>query len=521
MSKPEPIPRIRLLAALLSGLMLTASFPPASTDWLVWVALVPLLIALEGLPASHSFRLGFLAGAVHFLSLMYWIVVVLEGYGGLNAALSVLVLIALCGYLALYPAVFALLASRFRDARSGLLLTAGAWVGLEFLRGRLLTGLPWCFIGHSQVERISLIQVCDLVGVHGVSFLIAAVNVLVYRLFFDPRKRRNRTLVAESTLVAALLLLGLLYGHLRLREPGPAAKPDRAVRTAIIQGNIDQSKKWLPEYQSKTLAVYRRLSLQAAPSDVELMVWPETAVPFFFQEPSPLSAGVLEIPDRTEADLLFGSPAFEGSGQNIRYKNRAYLLSAKERTLSSYDKVHLVPFGEYVPLHRFFPFVSRLVPAAGDFSPGDRITPLQTPRYSAGVLICYEAIFPRLAIRQVEHGADVLVNLTNDAWFGRTSAPFQHLSMSVFRAVETRLPLVRAANTGISAFVDSRGRILRQSRLFREAVIVSDVHPSKGPPTFYARHGDLLPLFLLVAICVRLIVFGNNRRPRLARRGNG
>jgi apolipoprotein N-acyltransferase len=512
MTNPERIPRVNRLAAVLSGLMLTASFPPGPAGWLAWIALVPLLAAMQAQSPSRCFRLGFVAGLTHFLSLMYWIVVVLGSYGGLNVFLSLIVLIALCGYLALYPGVFGLLHSFLRGARPGLLLSAAAWVGLEYLRGRLLTGLPWCFLGHSQAARIQLIQICDLVGVYGVGYLVAAANLLVFHLLFDRGRGERRAFLTQGGVLAVLIALTLGYGHLKTRETARGADLSDPVRTAIVQGSIDQSRKWLPAYQEKTLDTYRRLSLQAAGRDPDLIVWPETAVPFFFQDPSHLSAGVLSVPETTGADLLFGSPAYKGSGRRTRYANRAYLLSAEDRRVERYDKVHLVPFGEYVPLQRFLPFVHRLVPAAGDFSPGERVEPLDGRGYRAGVLICYEAIFPGLARRQVEEGADLLVNLTNDAWFGPTSAPFQHLAMSVFRAVETRRPLVRAANTGISAFVDTRGRVTRKSGLFREAVLLSEVRPSHIPPPLYARWGDVFPLFLLALVFVKLMVYKNRVR---------
>ncbi len=505
--------RARRLAAVLSGLMLTAAFPPGAFSWLAWVALVPLLAAMQGQAAGRCFQLGFTAGAAHFLSLMYWIVVVLQSYGGLHVLLSLFVLVALCAYLALYPAFFGLIHASVRESRAGGLLAAGAWVGLEYLRGHLLTGFPWCFIGHTQAEHIQLIQISDMVGVYGVSYLVACVNVMIFRLLFL-RRGKGRFLLLEGGAVAALLALALGYGTLKMQDPVPGEGAE-SIRTAIIQGNIDQSEKWDPRYQRSTLDVYRRLSLQSSRRDLDLVVWPETAVPFFFQDPSSLAAGVLSVPDETGADLLFGSPAYEGSGDRVQYANRAYLLSTGNRSAQSYDKVHLVPFGEYVPLQRLFPFVHRLVPAAGDFTPGDRVEPLRTPRYSAGVLICFEAIFPGLARRHAREDADLLVNLTNDAWFGRTSAPFQHLTMSVFRAVETRLPLVRAANTGISAFVDPRGRVTRRTGLFREAALVSDVRPADHPPTAYVRIGDLFPLFLLAAVSVKLIVFRNRGRRRL------
>jgi apolipoprotein N-acyltransferase len=170
-----------------------------------------------------------------------------------------------------------------------------------------------------------------------------------------------------------------------------------------------------------------------------------------------------------------------------------------------YDKIHLVPFGEYVPLQRFFPFVHRLVPAAGDFAAGDKVTPLRIPGMPAGVLICYEVIFPELARMQVEKGSRVLLNLTNDAWFGRTSAPHQHLSMSVFRAVENRRPLVRAANTGISAFISPIGEITQRSELFTEALLTREVTMGEPSLSFYTRYGDLPALILLLAGLIKII----------------
>ena len=233
------------------------------------------------------------------------------------------------------------------------------------------------------------------------------------------------------------------------------------------------------------------MTLQTRPFRPQLVVWPETALPFFFQEGSPLAKRTIAAVKEMGCPFVFGSPAYGGTKGNISYYNRAYLLSSSGRILGTYDKIHLVPFGEYVPLKRFLPFVHRLVPAAGDFSPGVKSEPLPLSPFPAGVLICYEAIFPELARSQVMHGAAILINLTNDAWFGPTSAPFQHLAMAVFRAVETGRPLIRAANTGFSAVVGPRGRILKQSGLFVEEVLMVEVPVHQGKTTPYTRFGDL------------------------------
>lgn len=203
--------------------------------------------------------------------------------------------------------------------------------------------------------------------------------------------------------------------------------------------------------------------------------------------------------------LLFGSPAYRGVDGTLRYYNRAYLMTPGHREMKTYDKVHLVPFGEYVPLRQLLPFLGRLVQAAGDFMPGETATPLTADNLSLGVLICFEAIFPKLARNLVNQGADVLINLTNDAWFGMSSAPYQHLSMAVFRSVETRRPMIRAANTGFSAYINTRGRIQAISPLFTEAVLHHAVALSPRGYTVYSRVGDLFAL-ALAGLCTLKIL---------------
>jgi apolipoprotein N-acyltransferase len=241
-----------------------------------------------------------------------------------------------------------------------------------------------------------------------------------------------------------------------------------------------------------------------------LIVWPETAVPFFFQDGPALAKPIFSVVEESKAALIFGSPAYRRDGQHLRYYNRAYLLRPDTKTIQYYDKVHLVPFGEYVPLKGLLGFITRLVPAAGDFAPGDRIAPMVLKNASAGILICFEAIFPEISRVMVRKGADVLVNLTNDAWFGVSSAPYQHLSMSVVRAVENRRPLIRAANTGISAIIDSRGRIVDRTDLFEEETLRATLHLNDRKLTFYTRFGDMFA-YLAIILALAGIVIGLRR----------
>jgi apolipoprotein N-acyltransferase len=242
-----------------------------------------------------------------------------------------------------------------------------------------------------------------------------------------------------------------------------------------------------------------------------LIIWPETAVPFYFQDNSPLSKEVSRVPEKTNSKLLFGSPAYIRDKNRIQYYNRAYVIS-EDRVFDYYDKVHLVPFGEYVPLKRYLPFIRRLVPAAGDFSPGQSPKLVGTPDLQIGVIICFEAIFPDISRNHAAHGAQLLVNLTNDAWFGHTSAPYQHLSMAVLRCVENGLPMARAANTGISAIILASGKIVIESELFATEVLQKELNLNQTK-TFYSQFGNVFAILLCAITILRLFWrLGKKRR---------
>lgn len=495
--KAEPI-----LLALLSGLLLTASFPPGRFAFLAWVALVPLLRSLETATPSFAFRLGFAAGLAHSLTLIYWVIIVLGHYGHLPLPVSASLLILFSLYLSLYPAVFAWGCSFLANSFLGSLKVAALWVALEYVRANILTGFPWCLLGHSQYLNLEAIQVADLVGAYGTSFILVLASTLIYGLTFERTLSRWK---GEAPLGLLILVLALGYGVYRtsFSDPAPA---QQFVKIAVVQGNIDQSIKWNPAYQEKTVQIYRTLTLQSRAFGPDLVVWPETAAPLFFQDGEPPSRSILLTAQQAGVYLIFGSPAYRRQQGSVSFFNRAYLLSPGAEVLGSYDKVHLVPFGEYVPLKRFLPFVERLVVSAGDFLPGQTLAPLSFPKAPAGVLICFESIFPELGRAMTQKGAALLVNLTNDAWYGRSSAPFQHFSMAVFRAVENRRPLVRAANTGISAFILPSGKILEQSDLFTEALLARDIPIPESRLTFYTRTGDWFALLMTLLSAVHIFV---------------
>ncbi|MBW2001921.1 MAG: apolipoprotein N-acyltransferase, partial [Deltaproteobacteria bacterium] len=293
----------------------------------------------------------------------------------------------------------------------------------------------------------------------------------------------------------------LVYGYSRLKEKKDATLKGRELRAVVVQGNIDQSLKWDSDFQEETVSIYKKLSLESADFKPQLIIWPETALPCFFQDTSHLSREVFEIAKITNAKILFGSPAYVKENDSIFYYNRAYMIS-KGRVVDYYDKVHLVPFGEYVPLKRYIPFVHRLVTAAGDFSTGKKVHPMHSPDLTIGTLICFETIFPDISRKFAAQGAEFLVNLTNDAWFGRTSAPYQHLSMAVFRCVENGLPMARAANTGISAFILANGKIVNKSELFARKILQKEIKLTHKK-TFYSQFGDIFAILLTVATIVK------------------
>lgn len=497
--------RKKVFLAILSGLLLTAAFPPLGLSLVAWIALVPLFFSLDNEPPSVAFRLGLIAGLVHFLSLIYWIAEVLGRYGNLHFLVSLVPLGLLCLYLALYLGLFSLLVLHVRDSRFLPLFAACFWVCLEFVRAKALTGFPWCLLGYSQYTNLPLVQVTDLTGVYGLSFLIVFSNGLIFSWMRKHPHRTMSTSIVNTGLFVCMVGLVLVYGHKCLSEVPKAKGGEKEMTVSVIQANIDQSVKWDPQFQEETLAIYERLTRAAKGSDPDVIVWPETAVPFFFQDRPKLAAKVRALAKESGVTLIFGSPAYRRVNGKIEYYNRAYMISNDGKGGQFYDKVHLVPFGEYVPLKSLLFFVDRLVPAAGDFKSGDKIAPLSFGDLAAGVLICFEAVFPGLANAHRMAGANFLVNLTNDAWFGMTSAPYQHLSMAVFRAVENRLPMIRAANTGFSAFVTPRGKIVRQTGLFREEVLTGTISLRQHPVTFYARHGDIFSGIVLILSLAKIL----------------
>lgn len=492
------IPRRDCLLAVASGLLLALSFPKTGIAILSWVALVPLLLACGQKSAKKAAKLGFVCGLAFYAAILYWINIAVTTYGHLPIVVSICIFIILIAYMAVYFAALCFL-MRLGEKKGvpSVLSLPFLWVSLEYIRSFLLTGFPWANLGYSQYRILPLIQIADITGVYGISFLVVLGNVVFYLLlkgFVKSRGEKGGYPLCSGILFLSLMTLVFIYGSIRLSH----SEPGEAIKVALIQGNIDQSIKWDPAFRDATITIYERLSRQAAAGGVDLVVWPESASPFFFQEGGTPSSRISALASGINAPILFGSPAYDDVNGVRKLYNSAFLLSAEGKLLGRSDKAHLVPFGEYVPMAKALPFVQKMVEGVGDFSPGEHLVVLDPGKAKIGVLVCFEGIFPELSRQYAKAGAQVLVNITNDAWYGRSSAPYQHLSMASFRAVENRLPLIRAANTGITAIIDCNGRIAGETSLFKEAFLVDRVKMGTSG-TLYSRFGDVFAVLCILA----------------------
>ncbi len=502
----QPINMGRLALAGFSGLLLSGSFPGIGLDFMAWFALVPLLIALRDLSAFDGFRLGVFCGLIHYLSLLYWFIPFLTTYGPFPVILSAGILLLFCSYLSIYMGMFGLMLCWIRVSVFSLILIMPAiWVGLEYLRAILLSGYPWELLGHTQFNKLHLIQISDIVGVYGVSFLLAVSNglVLVLYHFMAKNKWRGQKLVLKHVLIYAsffgiLFSLVWSYGQWQIGNLSNKISQAPSKKIAIVQGNVDQTLKWDRAYQLTTIKKYIDLSRKVSANDPELIVWPETSMPFYFGGQMPQTRLVLKNIQSIGVDTLLGSPAYSQETDTVAYYNRVFLIDSNGTISDDYNKSHLVPFGEYVPFKRWIPFLGKMVKHVGDFSTGVAGDTLTWRQHKIGALICYELIFPYLARSAVQNGAHLLINVTNDAWYGRTSVPYQHFSLAIFRAIETRRALVRSANTGISGFIDPLGRIVSQTALFEDAVLTQDV-PLMGDQTLYVKRGDFFAIACTIA----------------------
>ncbi len=502
--------------AVLSGTMLTASFPNTNCSFFIWFALVPLFFALKTVSFSVAFRIGFLTGTVHYLTLIYWIIHSIKNYGHVPLVLCIGILFLLCAYLAIYFGIFALLFIKLREKPLiALFFLPSAWVSLEYIRTFFLSGFPWGLFGYSQFKILNIIQIADITGVYGISFIIVLSNVVIFNIYlYVKTKNCTKQSVSLPACIISFVSLTLIlfftseYGKWRILNTDKEVNLSEFAKIAVVQGNIDQSEKWDIEKKMAITKKYISLSNSVKEFSPDLIVWPETATPFYLTHNVFMTKILMDSIARHNAAFLIGSPSASKTGQSsFAYYNSAYLIHPDGYIAGKYDKVHLVPFGEYVPLKKWLPFLGKMVQQIGDFTPGNIENILTCKKFTVGVQICYEIIFPKLSRTMVKNGALFIVNITNDAWFGETSAPYQHFAMAVLRAVENKKTLIRAANTGISGYIDPVGRIISSTPVYEEKVLVQKV-PVLKTKTFYTKHGDIFALSCLVlTFCLLVIIF--------------
>jgi apolipoprotein N-acyltransferase len=494
--------------------LLVLSFPKFGHPAFAWAALSPLITAaaLSARPRSrwhHPFVLGLIAGLVYFGGTLYWVQSTMSLYGGLPAIVSTLVAALLASYLALYPALFATLTASAlrRFGVGGLWLAPAFWVATEWLRGNLGAGFPWAVLGSSQATALPVAQAASVVGVYGLSAIVALVGTAAPVMAVS-RRAIDRKICAGVALLLVLIVAG---GALRMAG-GRLTASGRVLRVGLIQGNVEQNEKWDPAFRDRILLRYLDLTRQAIGAGAQLIVWPESSTPFFFNVDSPLAAPVRRLAAETRTPMIIGTDEFEQgtAGAPDKYYNSAMLVGADGLSHGRYRKIRLVPFGEYVPLKRLLFFVGPLVESVSDFTPGTEAVVFDAGGARVSVAICYESIDPVLGRRFVANGSALLATITNDAWFGRSSAASQHFEQGALRAVEEGRYLVRAANTGISGAIDPYGRVIVRTALFEPKVVTVDVRLLDGR-TIYSRVGDVVVWgsFALTAIAV---VAGRRRR---------
>ena len=512
--------------SILSGLLLSLSFPKWDLSWAAFIGLVPLLVALRGQTPIRCFWLGWIMGLVHYMGTLFWIKNTMVNYGGMSLPGSLLVLLLLDSYLALYPAVFGFLLGYGGrpSGRPPLLAAPFLFTALELVREYALSGFPWAGLSHSQFANLHLIQIADVTGAYGVTFLIVLTNTALAEILLsgNPFRRDPGEPSPWPMAGAALLLLGLvwLYGDRQIGRYTEAEAEGDRLAIGIAQGNIDQSIKWEPKSRELIFQGYVRQSEKAAKAGVDLVVWPETAAPFFYGLDKPYSARLRAFAREKNVTVAFGSPGVDFKDDRTLGYNRAFVVTP-EGDAGHYDKIHLVPFGEYIPLKKLLFFVEAMASGIGEMEGGKTFPLFSVKGHEFGFQICFEIIFSGLSRKFVDGGADFLVNITNDAWFGKSAASYQHLSMIPFRAVENRVPIVRSANTGISAIIDPVGRIRRETALFVRTDLIGDIslpqrvipetgdspprkgnHSSLSGPhrnkTFFTRFGNVFGFFCVL-----------------------
>jgi apolipoprotein N-acyltransferase len=493
-----------------SGLLLTLSFPKFGHPAFGWIALAPLLVALAGGTLARAFALGLLTGVLYFTGTLYWITGVMATYGDMARWVAVLINAGLVLYQSLYMALFALILRRIlaRHGPHALIAAPLVWVAMELGRTRILSGFPWVLLGYSQTTVLPIAQFASIFGVYGVSMLVASVSAAVATFVVNGFVLRAlRSLRSSAPLAGALVLvIGVALWGSRRAAHAEWTRSGEPIRVGLIQGNIDQDEKVQAGRAAAIFQDYLDMTRQAIREGAEFVIWPESSTPFRFEDDLPAAGQIRRLAQQARVPILFGSDQFVrgANGAPMTFYNSAFLVRSDGTTGGVYRKMHLVPFGEYVPAKNLLFFAAPLVQAVSDFSAGEEASLLPVAGHLVSTAICYEVVYPDLVRQFVVGGSEMLTTITNDAWFGPTSAPYQHFEQASMRAIEMGRYLVRSANTGVSGIVDPYGRVVVRTAIYQRAAVVGEARFLRTS-TFYARHGDILAYASVLASAALLV----------------
>jgi apolipoprotein N-acyltransferase len=469
-----------LYLTVLSALLISLSFPPSPLGFVAYFSLIPLIIALKGKNISSAFKIGYLFGLISNSILLFWV-----GWATVPGAIAAVVL--LCLYTALLCWLWALVQRKWGDG--ALFFLPFLWVAMEYVRSLTEISFPWLNLSYTQTYYLPLIQHASLWGNYAVSFWILWLNLLGYLLTQNPRRWKLCFI-----LFAVLLFLPYIYGLKVMAEPVKG----KEIKIALLQGNIEQKIKWDERFLGYNMQTYMDMSNKAAEGQVDLIVWPESAAPCYLAAESLYFTQVHSLCDELlNTPLLIGTNDYRSvPPDRLDYYNSAFLFTPHGGYPQVYNKIHLVPFSEKVPYEEKHRLSEKIQLGQSDFSSGKEFTIFKIPSGRFATLICFESVYPELVRDFVNRGAEFLVNITNDGWFGKTHGPYQHARIAIFRAIENRISIARCANTGISMFIDPYGRTTQVTKISTRTIVADMIHMKSDGKSFsenytlYSRYGD-------------------------------
>jgi len=499
-----------ILFPAVAGAFLTLAYPPFKLGFLAYFGLVPIFYIVKNTSVKSALKRGFFWGIGLNTASLYWIC-----YDTVKGGISAILFLSF-----LSSIIFIFINYGLKRFRSNFIyIFPFVWTGWEFLRSIGPFGFPWLSVAYTQTYYTSLIQYVSITGVYGVSFWICIVNVIIYYIVTNVKIKK---VITAFVILLIIFTVPLIYGNIELNKARPESG---SLKAALIQGNIPPKIKLMGSAVRDNFDTYIRLSRDAAKEKPDFLIWPESATYCYLRYNSLYLNLLREFSSELKISIFTGSldVEYEKSNNKAKYYNSAFLIKPFSSDLEVYSKIHLVPFGEWVPYGDIFPFLYNLDIAMGDFTPGKEFTMFNISKklnkngeisqninetkkdIKFSAVICFESIFSNLVRNFCKNGAEFLIVITNDAWFGRTSAPYQHAQIAVFRAIENRIPIARCANTGVSMFIDKMGRVVKESKIFTESILIDEIN-LRSEETFYTRYGEIFSHFITAVGAILMLM---------------